>query len=433
MTKIDLKIIAKKLHKFNFDENNGIIKIKNANFSDNNFDYTYNDYYKNKHLHNACDTCSKCNHFNNSTNSQDFYLTKDKNNKIKWTNVSHGSHSIDFFDAILCSTNEKIDYTNWSTKPVLFLMENPSTQKQSILYNQNFINSTNNSNNKFPTQKWYWIWDECKISKYPENFSQGSYGSLINSIINTFQIANGYVTNLVKCGMGEFSANKETYTSTEYYNPEILKICNNEKLLNEINILRNNDNNMPVIIFAFGKNSYYPAKELLLKENCKIYLLPHPANRLANDYRKFVLFTKILKALKQNNFYDNENKYVELLNILIRDSDYNSKYVNINDFNDKLGKIKTQLKINEAKNKWTKNTFKVKMIDSIIEKDTKYINEILVKYRPSNQTIEFGYNFLEKVFWIWSDSDYLTEEQLKSLDYSTYSNYKKFKEIIETD
>jgi len=190
---------------------------------------------------------------------------------------------------------------------------------------------------------------------------------------------------------------------------------------------------MPVIIFAFGKNSYYPAKELLLKENCKIYLLPHPANRLANDYRKLVLFTKILKALKQNNFYDNENEYVELLNILTRDNYSNSKYVNINDFNDKLDILKTQLKINEAKNKFTKNTFKVKMIDSIIEKDTKYINEILVKYRPSNQTIEFGYNFLEKVFWIWSYSDYLTEEQLKSLDYSTYSNYKKFKEIIETD
>ncbi len=71
------------------------------------------------------------------------------------------------------------------------------------------------------------------------------------------------------------------------------------------------------------------------------------------------------------------------------------------------------------------------MTNSIIEKDKKYINEILVKYKPSKQIIEFGYNFLEKVFWIWSNSDYLTEEQLKSLDYSTYKNYKTFKEIIE--
>ena len=47
--------------------------------------------------------------------------------------------------------------------------------------------------------------------------------------------------------MGEFSAKKETYTSTENYNPEILKICKKEKLLKEINILRNNDKNMPVI------------------------------------------------------------------------------------------------------------------------------------------------------------------------------------------
>ncbi len=342
MAEIDLKIIAKELHKLNFDENNGIIKIKNANFSDNNFDYTYNNYYKNdnKHLHNACDTCSKCNHFNNSTNSQNFYFTKDKNIKIQWTNVSHGSHSIDFFDAIFCSTNEKINYTNWSKRPVLFLMENPSTQKQNILYNQNFTNSTNSSNNKFPAQKWYWIWDECKVLKYPDNFSQGSYGSLINSIINTFKIANGYVTNLVKCGMGEFSAKKETYTSTENYNPEILKICKKEKLLKEINILRNNDKNMPVIIFAFGKNSYYPAQELLSKENCKIYLLPHPANRLANDYRKLVLFTKILIGLKQNNFYDNENEYVDLLNILESDNDSSSEYVDRNDFENKLDMLK---------------------------------------------------------------------------------------------
>lgn len=52
------------------------------------------------------------------------------------------------------------------------------------------------------------------------------------------------------------------------------------------------------------KNSRQNGGTKLLGE-CKIYLLPHPANHLANDYRKYVLLGKILRALLQTHFYDN--------------------------------------------------------------------------------------------------------------------------------
>ena len=61
----------------------------------------------------------------------------------------------------------------------------------------------------------------------------------------------------------------------------------------------------------------------LKDKTISLYLLPHPANRLANDYRKYVLFGKILRALIQNDFYKNVTAKPNFEAILSADNDEN--------------------------------------------------------------------------------------------------------------
>lgn len=81
-----------------------------------------------------------------------------------------------------------------------------------------------------------------------------------------------------------------------------------------------------VTVFAFGQRVYDTLKAYEEKlGECKIYQLPHPANHLSNDYRKYVLFGKILHGLLQTDFYDKVTM-PDFCDILKRDEKQNKPF-----------------------------------------------------------------------------------------------------------
>lgn len=296
----NLEKIQQKLHKINFNENDGIvcpkpIWLKKVTPEEYRFgNLTKNDKTKKReHIYNL-DCCPYCNE-----KCKDISPILQGDAKSVFTNITHGSHTLDFLDA------HNMDYStvsSWSSKPVLFVMENPGSYK-------NDSDEPPTGGKKFPSKCWYWINGQDKSEytnedfKYPNWFKQKEYGWMLYSVINTFQIANAYITNMVKCGACN---DKTEYATTDKYNPEIIERCLSTHLTREINALRGDDKDQLVTVFAFGQNVYdtLTRYKKLLGE-CKIYLLPHPANHLANDYRKYVLLGKILRALLQTDFYDN--------------------------------------------------------------------------------------------------------------------------------
>lgn len=125
---------------------------------------------------------------------------------------------------------------------------------------------------------------------------------MVYSAIRTFKIANAYVTNMVKCGKCN---DKKGYLTTDEYDASDINNCIEKILVKEIDAVRGEDPEQSVILFAFGDRVYDKLKD---KKNCfgkcNIYKLPHPASRLQNSYRKYVLFGQIYSALLENNFYE---------------------------------------------------------------------------------------------------------------------------------
>ncbi len=198
-------------------------------------------------------------------------------------NISHGTHTYDFIMAHNRDEKDRekkfSEAETWSKKPVLFVMENPGAM------GGNDYKNCGDGKKQAP-ESWYWL--DSRYSEpdkdyiYPNFFRQGEYGKLVYSIINTFKIANGYLTNMVKCGMLDA---KGKYVTTENYSKEIVNNCIDTHLKSEISALRGCDDAQKVIIFAFGKNTYGRLVEKFTDlDKYSIYLLPHPARRLANDY-----------------------------------------------------------------------------------------------------------------------------------------------------
>lgn len=122
-------------------------------------------------------------------------------------------------------------------------------------------------------------------------------------MIKTFRLRNAYMTNFVKCAMND--ADGKHYLGTAYYNPECIENCFNHVLLEEIKILTD-DFRQKIIVFAFSQRVYGLAQDYLrkvdaLRDKYSLCLMPHPASRLANDYRKYVIFGKVYKTLKNND------------------------------------------------------------------------------------------------------------------------------------
>lgn len=298
MDKLDK--IQKTLHKINFDANDGIlcpepVRCGEVTAEEYCFEKLIKGSKKREHVFNTefKSYCTECNKLNGDV------LQDDKGGVF--TNITHGAHTLDFLDVHNIAHNVVHE---WSKKPVLFVMENPGSYESE---NYGSPKLPPEKGTRYPCKWWYWINGQDSRNnedfKYPNWFTQKEYGWMIYSMINTFQIANAYITNMVKCGACN---GQSKFVTTDRYNSKIIKKCLSKHLAREISALRGDDNNQLVTVFAFGQNVYDTLKDNVEKlGKCKIYLLPHPANHLANDYRKYVLFGKLLRGLLQTNFYDN--------------------------------------------------------------------------------------------------------------------------------
>jgi hypothetical protein len=144
---------------------------------------------------------------NLSTESEDFRLR----------NISHGAHSSDFFLAL----KEKMDISLWHQEPVVFVYESPSLDYG--IYREVPFQGFH----KHPSKDWYWIHEDQDPARYPSRFSGGQYGGFVLSAILTFKLANVYMTNLVKCGLGNAEGRFKGLGS---YKEECVKNCYEEVL-----------------------------------------------------------------------------------------------------------------------------------------------------------------------------------------------------------
>lgn len=297
MNEETLENVVKKLHEFNFGEG-GLIRFA-SDGSDYNFRKLKDGMHKFGPDPKLCALCGSC---------------KGK----EFTRITHGTHTFDFLDA------HGVDHAavaDWSQKPVLFVMENPGAVDDSsdLLLDCG----------RYISKYWYWVMQQYNAPNdafiYPQYFIQKEYGWMIYSVIRTFKMANAYVTNMVKCGMvSEEEKSKKNYLTTDEYPQDVVDRCIAERLKKELDRLREGHND-EVIVFAFGERTYYRLKKALKDENISLQLLPHPANRLANDSRKYLLLGKILRALLQNHFYDGATEKPDFEAILAADKDKESE------------------------------------------------------------------------------------------------------------
>lgn len=444
--------IAKELHEINFGSA-GIIRTQ----FNNDGDYTYEDWKANDKdgshrytdINNCC--CDMCNCYNTDVLSDEY---KDKNHKYQFTNVSHGTHMLDFLKAHGVDIS-KID--GWSTKPIIFVMENPSNGKNNRYVE---LSELKDKSIKRPSKSWYWLnssYDDKNDFFYPNFFTQGEYGKLVYSIMNTFKIANGYLTNMVKCGVGYYNDDEtDVYFTTEKYNKGIIENCINKKLRSEIDALRRVTDEK-VIVFAFALNTYNflndYLKDDIANEKINIYLLPHPANRLANDYRKYVLFGKIARALELNHFYDAVEK-LDYMSVLTSDSevipDLKIKKENLNNL---IADIKSNTSSieDEFLKKFIDSLKEVKFHDNYNCEKLTYViktvggglvSDLTLMYKaPTNKKLRedgitkviwINYNLADDYIETWIGKDNKATELINAEAAEIFSLYKLMQFIIKT-
>src|SRR3989337_2440039 len=81
-----------------------------------------------------------------SPEDYDYEIYKINDNKYKLTNISHGSHTIDF--VALIQKNE-IEMTSWIEAPVMFVFESPSRAHGDDIEYKGIL--------KKPSPEWYWV------------------------------------------------------------------------------------------------------------------------------------------------------------------------------------------------------------------------------------------------------------------------------------
>ena len=296
--------------------------------------------------------------------------------------VSHGAHALDF-----CQRMDIEPDDTWNDIPVLFLFENPSVQ---------YDDQYEVHEGKCPAKKWYWLRDgnEEKDFSYPQYFRQGCYGDLVASLIKMFKLGNAYMTNFVKCSMNDEDG--KHYLGTAEYNPECIKTCFTNVLQKEIKILTTYKKEL--VVFAFSNRVYDLAQQYLGNVEGLDYslcLMPHPASRMANEYRKYVLFGKMYKTLHSKGicckdaldvFLKNEHdKQIPTVQIdeLLRNTlieRFKEVKINRNDVEIKGTKISTV------------GTGTIKL----------FSGEIKCKFKLEDGIFEFGYVAnADGAFWIW--------------------------------
>jgi len=250
--------------------------------------YTFDDYRKNGYKHmlglGYCISCEERS-INQATDDPNYSLT----------NISHGSHTADFLESL----KQHVDSSSWHKDPVMFIYETPSIDYgiyEEIEFAGHF---------KHPSKDWYWIHEDQEQVSYPQKFKGGEYGGFVLSAILTFQLANAYITNLVKCGMNNQEGKSK---GIRYYKDECVRNCYEIFLSREIEIVN------PKVIFAVGSAVERWLKHLV-GDKYFIQQLPHPAGRrrgFRDEYYKVLYFWLVLRALHKTGVVQKSENFAEM-------------------------------------------------------------------------------------------------------------------------
>jgi hypothetical protein len=235
--------------------------------------YTFDEYKKNGYEHIPINSyCISC-------EEQGCNMAID-DDSYQLTNISHGAHSSDFFLAL----KTKQDTTAWHQQPLVFVFETPSLDYG--IYRE----VSHQGYNKHPSKDWYWIHGDQESTSYPERFCGGEYGGFVLSAIQTFKLANVYMTNLVKCGLNNKDGKFKKLSS---YKDQTVKNCYSKFLEREISILK------PAVIFAVG-SAVEDWIKWFVKDSYYLQQLPHPAGHrrgFRDEHYKAIYFWGIARAL----------------------------------------------------------------------------------------------------------------------------------------
>ena len=255
-----------KLRKLNFN------KIIQVGFPDVE-SYTFDSYRENGFEHKPIEGyCVSCEEKQIHTSAED--------QSYRLTNISHGSHSSDFLQAL----TQRFDVKEWNDEPVVFIYESPSLDYD--IYKKVAYNGYE----KHPSKLWYWVYEELDPVSYPLCFSGGQYGEFVLSALLTFKLANVYITNLVKCGLNNSYGQFKGLGS---YRDECIENCFEEVLSKELAIIK------PKVIFAVG-SAVADWVEWFIKDGPLIQQLPHPAGRrrgFRDEHYKALYFWLVVRAL----------------------------------------------------------------------------------------------------------------------------------------
>lgn len=263
------------LRKLNFDK---LISLGVPDITTYTYDEYKNNGYEHTPINGYCISCEEkgCN------------ISKD-DDSYKLTNISHGAHSSDFFRALKVIQ----DISTWHHDPILFVYETPSLDYGI------YKDVTYKGYKKRPSKDWYWIHDDQEYVAYPERFWGGEYGGFVLSAIQTFKLANVYMTNLVKCGLNNEEGKFKGLSS---YTDETITNCFSEFLESEISILR------PKVIFAVG-SAVEDWVTWFVKEKYYVQQLPHPAGRrrgFRDEHYKAIYFWVLTRALHKAGIIDTD-------------------------------------------------------------------------------------------------------------------------------
>lgn len=307
----------------------------------------------------------------------------EKYNEYKLKYVSHGAHALDFCQRMGIEPDD-----TWNDIPVLFLFENPSVQ---------YDDQYEEHGGKCPAKTWYWLrgGNEKKDFSYPRYFRQSCYGDLVASMIRMFKLSNAYMTNFVKCSMNDEDG--KHYLGTVEYQEKCIETCFTNILLKEIEFLTD-FYKKKLIVFAFSNRVYELAQKYLSKVvslDCSLCLLPHPASRMANEYRKYVLFGKVYKTLSNNDVCCKE----ALEEFQKSEQDEQVSAVQIDkQLRETLVTRFAEVRIN-GKRMEIKNT-KISTVGTGTIK--LFPSEIKCKFKLERGVFEFGYVAnADGAFWIW--------------------------------
>lgn len=392
----NLNSIVRELHRINFKT---IIKYDDSLNEDNVYSYGF-EHNRNRIGH-ISDYCRLC---------DDEVLIRNENG-FRLTNISHGSHTVDFLHALGFkddSIQELYQEEGWKMNPVLFLMENPATDGGHYRF------LCKDLNGKRPAMDWYWIHRDISGNKYNDDhyLVQQQYGNMVLSLISQFKLGNAYLTNTVKCGMTDARMENDGFKETGYKNlndyPKGCRArCVKEILSKEIGALCKSDNSLelkPLRIFAFGNRTYRIINDYLrhcdLKLKYQLYVLPHPANRVKNAYRKHILKGILSEAFENMKYAETGSFSNSITKDDIRrvfQEAFSEKNVSVGS---KRGNNRIALKISED--------------ESLFFEDA-LITEVKVKgYKNKNISFEWGmgYVFESNEYWYWNyeSKEYVNSE-----------------------